>query len=86
MVGVVVRGKHTDYAHTVGLDGIDECVHVVRGVDKDALTRCSVTDCINEIDHLAGKVVVLREIAPRKQLAEVKTVGDHDDEPTRAYP
>jgi hypothetical protein len=39
MVGVVVRGKNTDYAHTVGFDGIDECVHVVRGVDEDALAR-----------------------------------------------
>jgi hypothetical protein len=86
MVGVIVRGQYTDDPHSVNFHGVDEGIHVVGRINEETLTCRTITDCVDEIDHLTRKIVVLSEVAPGEQLAEIEPVVAHADEPTRAYP
>ncbi len=75
MVGVVVRGEHTDTPHAVGLERIDDPVDVVGGVDQHRLAALTIADRVDEVDHLLSHLVVGGEVAARKQLAEVEAIA-----------
>jgi hypothetical protein len=72
---VVVRDERAGDAHAVGPRDLDELTHAVRRVDGDRLSRVSVADEIDEVDHLPGDEVVAGEVPPRQQLTEVQPLA-----------
>ena len=72
VIGVEVGPQHAGQPHAVGLEDVEEVLHGVGGVDGHRLTGLAVADEVDEVDHLAGHHVAVREVAAREQLPEVQ--------------
>ena len=77
VIRVVVGDERADDPHAVRARDLDQLAHAVRRVDDERLAGLAVADEVDEVDHLAGDLVVGREVAAREQLAEVEAVVGH---------
>ena len=64
-----------DAGHAVGLEHAQELVDPVGRVDDHRLAGHPVPHQVDEVDHLAGHLVVDGEVPAGQQLAEVQAVG-----------
>ena len=53
----------------------EQLVDAVGGIDDDRLAGLPVAHQVDEVDHLAGHLVVGGEVPAGQQLAEVEAVG-----------
>lgn len=83
VVGVVVGGKDSGAPHAIGLDQVEDVGDRVGGVDEHALTGRTVSDGIDEVDHLLGDRIAHGEVPTGEQLTEVQTITFH---PAQATP
>ena len=72
VVGMIVRGQCADHAHAVGLRHLDDPPYVPRRVDDQAFAGVAIADQINEVLHLLGGKLPLRNVAAHQQLAQVE--------------
>src|SRR5699024_6142425 len=63
---------------------IEDRLLVIGRIDDDGLTGLAVPDDVDEVDHLLGDPVVLREIEPRQQLLEIEARRFHTGEARRS--
>lgn len=74
MVGVVVSGKDAGDSHVVSSNQVDELTGGVRRVDENAVAGYAVADRVDEVHHLLGELVSLREVSSGQELTEVETI------------
>ena len=58
VVGVVVRREHAAHGHAVGGHSGDHIVDCVGRIDQEAFARRSISDRVDEVDHLLGDGIV----------------------------
>ena len=75
VVGVVVGGERAGEVHAVGGQDVEDGLRVVRRVDHHGLARLAVADQVDEVDHLLGDRIVLGDVHPGEDLAEVEAGG-----------
>jgi hypothetical protein len=74
VIGMEVGGEGTGESHAVTFERLEDRRDVIGGVDHDRLAGGSITDQIDEVDHLTSDHVVATEVSTREQLAEVQTI------------
>jgi hypothetical protein len=62
VIGVIVRGEGAGDGQPVGGDQIDQFADGVRGIDEQALAGRSISDRVDEVDHLCCHGVVDGEV------------------------
>ena len=75
VVGMEVRAQRADAPHAVGGQDGQQVIDPVGGVDDHRLAGLAVAHQVDEVDHLAGHLVVGGEVPTGQQLAEVEPVG-----------
>ena len=55
VIRVVVGGQRADESHVVRREDVEQSPDVVRGIDGDGFAGLSITDQIDEVDHLRAR-------------------------------
>src|ERR1017187_9683901 len=77
VVGMMVCGQHAGEAHSVLRQDGENLARLVRGVDRYGFTARAISDEGDEIDHLAGDRIVVREVVSRQEMTEIEAVVAH---------
>ena len=79
VIGVVVRAEHTDEAHPVGGQHVEQAGNVIGRIDNNGLFRLAVADQIAEIHHLLSHHVGRGKVSPTEELTEIEaSIHDRD--------